>query len=218
MIDRKTKVFLVVIGVAFVLLAGMALGRAGRTPQVSTQTIDKTTEFTHLSLLSISNANYHPGYTRDLFPTWLDLDGNGCDARQDSLLAESLTPPVVSSDCVVVSGQWRSIYDDVSTTNPADLDVDHLVPLGEAWRSGAYAWAGSQRTDFANDTVDPDHLIAVTSSSNRSKSDSPPNEWRPPDEQSWCRYATAWIEVKLKWSLTATTAERDALGQMLDQC
>ncbi len=173
-----------------------------------------------LAQLTVVDASTNPpGYSRDLFPSWLDLEGNGCDARQDTLIAESLvTAEVVGEDCDVASGRWLSIYDGVEVSDPSELDVDHLVPLAEAWRSGAAAWETSRRTAFANDLDYPDHLIAVTASTNRSKSDSPPNEWRPPRHEAWCRYATAWITVKVRWSLTATTAERDALGQMLESC
>ena len=168
----------------------------------------------------VDGAASPPGYSRDLFPTWLDLDGNGCDARDDTLIAESLVPAQVtySDGCDVVSGRWLSIYDGLEVTEPSDLDVDHLVPLAEAWRSGAHAWEAVRRAAFANDLTFPDHLIAVTASTNRSKSDSPPNEWRPPQQETWCRYANAWVTVKMNWSLTITTAERDALGQMLDTC
>lgn len=160
------------------------------------------------------------GYSRDLFPTWLDLDGNGCDAREDTLIVESLVSAEVerSGECEVISGRWLSVYDGVEVSEPSELDVDHLVPLAEAWRSGAYLWETDRRAAFANDLSYADHLIAVTASANRSKSDSPPNEWRPPRRETWCRYATAWVTVKVTWSLTATTAERDALGQMLDTC
>ncbi len=159
------------------------------------------------------------GYSRELFPTWLDLDDNGCDAREDTLLAESLVTATVSaSGCEVLGGRWLSIYDGVEVSEPSDLDVDHLVPLAEAWRSGASTWETARRAAFANDLSFPDHLIAVTATTNRSKSDSPPNEWRPPRQGSWCRYARAWVSVKVTWSLSATTAERNALGQMLDTC
>ena len=93
-----------------------------------------------------------------------------------------------------------------------------MVPLGEAWKSGAYRWDAPRRAAYANDVNYPDHLIAVTASSNRSKGDSTPDEWRPPAHESWCRYATAWVEVKRHWALTVTTTERDALGQMLETC
>ncbi|MGQ0743972.1 MAG: GmrSD restriction endonuclease domain-containing protein [Acidimicrobiales bacterium] len=158
------------------------------------------------------------GYSRDLFPTWSDLDANGCDARADTLIAESLTPVGRRPGCEVVAGTWVSIYDGARVTDPASLDVDHLVPLAEAWRSGAAGWDASRRRAFANHIAYADHLIAVTRGSNRSKGDDPPHRWRPPRREAWCRYAVAWVSVKIAWSLSATTPERDALGQMLDTC
>lgn len=173
-----------------------------------------------LARLAIDDSLPRPGgYDRDLFPAWLDLDGNGCDSRTDVLIAESVTPAQVDPfGCEVVAGDWRSIFDGFETTDPGDLDVDHLVPLAEAWRSGANLWTPERRAAYANELGYDDHLIAVSASSNRSKGDRSPDEWRPELETAWCRYATAWVTVKLEWRLTATTAERDALGQMLGTC
>lgn len=170
-----------------------------------------------LARLRIEDGAPPGGYSRDMFPTWLDFDGNGCDARDDTLAAESLTP-VTKEGCEVTGGRWWSVYDGVTITDPSQLDVDHVVPLAEAWRSGAHSWSGERRARFANHLGYDDHLLAVTASSNRSKGDSPPNGWRPPIEASWCRYATAWVTIKVAWDLTATTRERDAVGQMLDTC
>lgn len=162
------------------------------------------------------------GYSRDLFPTWLDFDNDGCDTRQEVLVEEAEGPvqrdPYAGRCPTVIAGDWTSIYDGVRLTEPGELDVDHLVPLAEAWRSGAHAWDAERRARFANHLDERDHLIAVTASSNRSKGDSPPNVWRPPAQNSWCRYATAWVQVKVTWALTATSAERNALGQMLASC
>lgn len=176
-------------------------------------------EVTALRHLPVDDlARGRPGYARDLFPTWLDLDHDGCDARQETLIDESLTKTAVTARCRVVAGHWRSLYDNVEVSDPGQLDVDHVVPLAEAWRSGAFQWDAVRRAAYANDVTVPDHLIAVTAASNRAKSDSSPDLWRPPARGSWCRYATAWVEVKRRWSLTTTTAERDALGQMLGTC
>jgi hypothetical protein len=69
-----------------------------------------------------------------------------------------------------------------------DARIDHVVPLAEAWRSGAAAWNADQRERFANDLVDP-QLIAVSASSNRSKGDQDPAEWKPPRRVTWCLYS-----------------------------
>ena len=117
--------------------------------------------------------------------------------------------------CKVITGSWVSPYDDITTTAPGDFDVDHLVPLENAFRSGGWRWDTTRRRAFANN---PSELVVASATSNRTKGSDPPNVWRPPNQQSWCAYATGWLAVKVTWELTATTEERDALGQMLDTC
>jgi hypothetical protein len=168
-----------------------------------------------LARLTVVDTPPPGGYVRDLFPTWLDIDGDGCDAREQALRATSNPAATVGGGCKITTGTWFSDYDGVTLTAPADVDIDHVVPLAEAWRSGAAAWTTDQRAVIANDQA---NLWPVSAASNRSKSDSPPNEWRPPRRDSWCTYARRWVTVKGTYRLTITTPERDALGQMLDTC
>jgi hypothetical protein len=155
------------------------------------------------------------GYRREEWPHWRDIDGDGCDARQQALIAGSRTRAQVDVPCTVRAGDWVSDYDGATTDDPGDLDVDHVVPLENAYMSGAWQWSTDQRTAFANDQS---ALWAVSAASNRSKGSRAPDEWRPPNRAIWCRYARRWTAIKVRWGLTATTAERDALGQMLDTC
>ena len=124
------------------------------------------------------------------------------------------------SECMVTEGEWFAAFTGTTVTNPGDLDIDHLVPLANAHRSGGWAWSPEQKREYANSLDDPDHLIAVTlQRANRSKGAKGPEEWRPPDESYWCEYATDWIRVKLNaWNLSATLAEADALMAMLATC
>ncbi len=156
-------------------------------------------------------------YRRDDWPHWADVDGNGCDARQDALIAWSVVPATVdrAGTCKVITGSWVSPYDGITTSAPSTFDVDHLVPLENAFISGGWRWDTARRRAFAND---PSELVVASATSNRTKGSDPPNAWRPPDRASWCAYATGWVDVKVAWGLTATTEERDALGQMLDTC
>lgn len=154
-------------------------------------------------------------YRRDQYPTWLDPDHNGCDAREDALIAASLDKPHVARGCSVTAGRWLSAYDGVEITDPSKVDVDHVVPLGEVHRSGGATWETARRAQIAND---PANLWPVSASANRSKGDSDPAQWRPPRHDIWCLYATRWITVKVTYGLTADHAERDALGAMLDTC
>ncbi len=156
-------------------------------------------------------------YVRDEWPHWADVDGDGCDGRQQALREHSRTPAQIDvfGGCTVVAGDWLSIYDGVETSDPGDLDIDHVVPLENAHNSGGWRFGADQRRAFAND---PGNLLPVTASSNRSKGSKLPNAWRPPQQSSWCELATRWVTTKVRWQLSATTAERDALGQMLDTC
>lgn len=168
--------------------------------------------------LTLRSEASRTGYARQLFPHWIDLDGNGCDARQDTLGSQILGFPQrdLFDACVIVEGDWWSIYDDVyHAGSPSELDVDHVVALAEAWDSGAWAWSEARRAAFAND---PRNLVAVTASSNRSKSDRDVGEWRPPHRQAWCFTARATAEVKAAYGLSVDTREASALTEMLATC
>jgi hypothetical protein len=153
------------------------------------------------------------GYDRGRFGTWIDADGDGCNTRCEVLAAERL-----DDLAGLPSGGWRSVYDGLTTDDPSALDIDHLVALREAWRSGAANWDDARRVAFANDLDDPRVLIAVSASSNRSKGDRDPSEWRPPNEGHWCAYITDWLAVKLRWDLAVDPIEFTAAQFLVDTC
>jgi hypothetical protein len=169
-----------------------------------------------LGQLEVGEELPRAGFDRELFRHWVDVDDNGCDTRQEVLIAERVAGE--TDECRVVAGRWESLYDDVTVTDPRRIDIDHVVALGEAWDSGAANWSEEERERFANDLGYRDSLIAVTAGSNRSKSDRDPAEWVPPDESSWCRFAVAWTTVKVRWGLTADAAEVAALRELFGRC
>jgi hypothetical protein len=116
-----------------------------------------------------------------------------------------------------ITGSWTSPYDGLRFTVGHKLDIDHVVPLAEAWMTGARAWSPARRQAFANDLTDPE-LVAVSAHANRAKGDSTPDEWKPPRHATWCVYARWWIDVKAVWRLTVTRTERSALSTMLGSC
>ncbi len=162
-------------------------------------------------------AEYPSGYDRDLFRHWIDADSDGCNTRREVLIVESISDPQVGESCAVY-GTWLSRFDNRQITDAAELDIDHLVPLAEAWRSGAYRWSADTRKRFANDLGFAGSLIAVTASSNRSKSDKDPASWLPSNDSYLCQYSYDWLAVKYRWSLTIDSDEALALAKLVPNC
>lgn len=161
-----------------------------------------------------------PDYDRSDWPQWIDEDRDCQDTRQEVLIEESLDPVVfeIPKQCRVIRGRWLDPYTGIYVVDPSLLDIDHLVPLGNAHISGGWAWDRAKKRTYANYLADPDHLIAVTQGANRSKADKTPETWRPPNRDYWCEYAIDWLRVKVTWRLSATVAEWVALQEMLATC
>ena len=187
-------------------------GSPSRADTTSAQ--ESRTAADRLDRLTVAKSGSMRGYSRDKFPHWRST-GENCDVR-DSVLKRDGTR-VKTSGCNVVAGTWTSAYDGKVLDSPTKVDIDHVVPLADAWRSGASAWTTDKRGDFANDLEDP-QLVAVSKTSNRAKGDQDPSTWRPSERGRWCRYAEDWIAVKTRWKLTVTTAEKYALADMLETC
>lgn len=156
------------------------------------------------------------GYDRDKFAHWSYL-GEGCDTRDRVLIQEARVKPVVTAECRLRGGRWFSYYDGRRTANPSTFDVDHLVPLAEAWDSGARRWDAATRERFANDLGDRRTLVAVTATSNRAKSDSDPAEWLP-RRGVRCRYVREYVAVKKRWNLSVDRQEKRALLRTARGC
>ncbi|MGW3377424.1 HNH endonuclease family protein [Streptomyces hydrogenans] len=160
------------------------------------------------------------GYTRDKFKHWnTGLDpADGCNTRAEVLLAEAVESPAVAAGCKLSGGAWLSYYDAQEVTDPAKLDIDHMVPLAEAWDSGASAWDAKRREAYANDQDAAASLVAVTARTNRQKADQDPATWMPPAPDAQCRYIGEWTATKLRWGLTVDQAEADALKVYAEAC
>ncbi|WP_030761368.1 HNH endonuclease family protein [Streptomyces sp. NRRL F-2664] len=155
------------------------------------------------------------GYSRDLFPHWSTVSGT-CNTRETVLKRDGVNV-VQDSSCAAVSGSWYSEYDGATWTVASDLDIDHVVPLAEAWRSGASSWTTSKRQQFANDLSRP-QLIAVTDNVNQAKGDLDPGKWLPPRTAYRCTYARMWVGVKQYWGLSMDSGEKTALVNVLNGC
>ncbi len=165
-------------------------------------------------------AEVRDGYQRTSFKHWNAGQNrtDGCNTRAEVLLAEAVERPQVLPGCKLSGGRWWSYYDARWLTAASALDVDHMVPLAEAWDSGASQWTAERREAYANDLAVTPSLVAVSAASNRSKADQDPAEWLPPAVEVTCRYTAEWIATKLRWGLTADAAELEALTQHAEAC
>ncbi len=160
-----------------------------------------------------------PPYDRSLYEHWTDDDGDCLNTRHEVLIAESQSPPRLDpSGCFVLEGLWFDPYSGQRISDPAKLDVDHLIPLAEAHRSGAAAWQPEKRRQFANDLSHPRSLIAVTAGLNRAKRDRDPARWLPPNEAYRCQYVHDWVITKATWGLEMDPDEREAVREILWKC
>jgi hypothetical protein len=198
--------------VAIVVILAPAAAPAQATPP---NIPSYSTAVSRLGALTVAAESHHSSYDRDLFPHWITITGS-CNTREQVLKRDG-TAVTVNSSCAPTSGSWYSPFDGATWTAPADVDIDHMVPLAEAWSSGAWAWTGSRRQAYANDLGGPE-LWAVTDNVNQAKGDSDPAGWQPPLSSFRCTYARAWIQVKWYYELSVDTAEKSALNSMLGTC
>ncbi|MDQ0780092.1 hypothetical protein QF026_008558 [Streptomyces aurantiacus] len=101
-----------------------------------------------MQLLPAATESRH-GYQRTSFKHWVDADQDSCHTRSEVLIAESQTKPTIEASCKVTAGEWYSYYDGVTLTVPGGLDIDHMVPLAEAWDSDAHSWTPARREAYA---------------------------------------------------------------------
>jgi hypothetical protein len=208
---RRLAAALSLFAVAVGLVTGVARPAAASTTTWSGSLVDA------VGRLAVATED-RTGYDRTLFRHWVDADGDCQNARHEVLIAETLAPVTFTTtgNCTVATGQWFSYYDGITETVATNIDVDHLVPLAEAWDSGASRWTAARREAFANDLGEARSLIGVTDNSNASKGDQDPTTWLPAFER--CRYAADWTAVKLRWVLTVDSAERDSLAGLAATC
>ena len=173
-----------------------------------------------LSELRLAAPNFDVPYVREEWgPGWIDDNYNCINTRHEVLIEESLaTTSLDDRGCSVIAGKWYDYYSDEFFDDPAKLDIDHMVPLHNAHVSGASNWPLETKINFYNDLSDPQHLIAVSSSANRSKGSRGPEVWKPVNDAYWCQYAYSWIEIKARWNLSVSEIELQALQEMLNSC
>ena len=167
-----------------------------------------------LQKLEVKPSGTMSGYSREKFPHWSDAQEYGwdvrdssCDARDAALIRDGKDVKV-GKGCDVTSGRWLDPYTGNTYTDPSDIDIDHVVPLANAWRSGASSWDEQRRERYAND---PGVVLSVEDNANQEKGDKGPEAWKPPRKQEWCDYAIRWVEIKADYGLSVNAQEKASL-------
>ena len=160
-----------------------------------------------------SSAQEPQKYSRQNWYHWADEDSDCQSTRSEVLIRDSHEPVIFKTpkNCIPKFGLWICPYTTYQYREPSRLDIDHVVPLFNAFKSGAASWSKEKKRLFANDM---DNLIAVNARSNRQKGAKGPSEWRPDNVELWKAYAFKWIRIKERYGLTYTQAELNALFLM----
>ena len=162
--------------------------------------------------------NLNITYDRDNdYPTWQDWDNDCQNNRHEVLINEHIDndenhPLVLSSNsCFVNSGKWFDPYDNLYYYNSSEVQIDHVVALYEAHKSGAWSFPSARKLKFANNIEFDDLLIAVGASSNSKKSAYDPSEWVPSNSAYICEYIQKWLNIKSEFRLGIDSDEKDAI-------
>ncbi|XVV07930.1 HNH endonuclease family protein [Actinosynnema sp. CA-248983] len=210
---------------ALLLVAGCAFAPGASTPidKVPEGTVDTATARVQLGALAVAEPGGMDGYVRDcdngaacvFGRPWSDVDGDGCDQRSQVLARDLVGVVRKDGRCAVKEGTLHDPYTGQTVTSVSKVQVDHVVPLAEMWRSGASGWPPERRVQAANDLR---NLLAVQGKVNQDKGDRTPDEWLPPNAGYACPYARIYVGVKAAYGLSVRASERAALERVLAGC
>lgn len=211
-----------IVVVASLLVAVAASPAATAAPQATNPSVQRQVKAAKsmLALLVVRPLQYLPyNRTTSFGESWVDVDGNGCDTRND-ILARDLVGEVVADDCKVLSGSLLNRYTGQKLKfergpRSAEVPIDHIVPLHLAWQLGAASWPVGKRVAFANDPI---NLLATDRSSNSAKSDSGPDEWLPAAKGYQCTYVVKFVRVARLYRVGITAEMKIAISRVLANC
>lgn len=217
----REKIWQAMSGGRAVAAAGITAGvlLTGLSVPAEAATVYKAPLRTAVRSLVVS-AELNAGYDRDrYFGTWKDTNRDCQNTRHEVLVSESTVRPTYSSrGCTVTKGRWVTTWDNRIHSSPTTVQIDHTVPVAEAWGSGARFWTQARRVAFYNDLGDSRTLSAQTSALNASKQAKGPEEWLPPAKANRCSYIGQWVAVKIRWGLKVDSTEKAALTRWANAC
>ena len=170
---------------------------------------------TILTGLSGEPAANRPQYDRDAFFERADLNGDCVNTRNEVLRAQALRFEMASSGCVVAKGVWWDAYSGEWFDQPKELQMDHVVALGDAWESGAWGWTDDERRAFSNSAA---NLNVIAGGENQRKADLGPAEYSPTNPAQRCSYLVQYAAVKAAWELAISPADLRAVVDGFTAC
>ena len=171
-------------------------------------------------------------YDRDEWPHWSSVGpedgepaGKSLNTRHNELRKESLTDVTYSdSNRSVAGGLWNLVYVEGTTTNPSDLDAEHVLPLDNMHVracSAGIVFTESEREVLAND---PDLVFVADDGANQSRgakswASSPYGSgWFPPNASVHCDWLQIQIQLLDKYTLPVTGEEVSVARTKLTSC
>lgn len=221
-LSRRASALTALLLVMLIGVVAPASAADPRSPDGSwTAATPSVIDAARLATLEIREPGAERDYDRKAFgPAWEDVDGNGCDTRND-ILARDLSRDELDDDgCTLLSGVLKDPYtgkviDFVRSKGGSQIDIDHMIPLGAAWEAGASEWTDEKRLQYAND---PLVLLAVDAGANRSKSDQTISEWVPTNEAVACQYGASWVMIADEYGLSISPADHEVLTGLVEKC
>ncbi|WP_454043582.1 HNH endonuclease family protein [Cellulosimicrobium sp. Marseille-Q8652] len=223
-VPRRIALRYVLVALALLIVLANVLGERSAAVDAPDAAPRDGTALAVLAGLEVKGPGPDTGYARSEFGSaWVDVDDNGCDTRND-VLARDLTDLTFSTrgePCEVRTGTFHDPYTGETiafrrgNATSAAVQIDHVVPLLDAWRKGARAWDEATRTRFAND---PLNLLASDGPSNQAKGARDASAWLPPNHAFRCPYVARQIAVKAEYGLSVTPSEAEAMERVLADC
>ncbi len=226
---RRRAIVVLVLGTVLLALLGGAMpsmieeaspasgGGTQTVPSVESPESQKGTALAALEELAVKGRAPKTGYERTQFGNgWAKV--NGCSTR-DIILYRDLENVVLDGECIVKSGTLNDQYTgqviNFSREKSAEVQIDHIVALSDAWQKGAQNITPEMRKQLAND---PLNLLSVSGKENQTKSDSDASSWLPKNKAFRCMYVARQIAVKQKYALWVTESEKQSMSQVLTSC
>jgi len=155
------------------------------------------------------------------FGRWVNdpTDKNCYNTRAKVLIRDSVAPVSFKqrNHCLVENGGWYDPYEGKDVSTSRDIQIDHMVPLKNAYVSGAWEWDFQTRCMYANFMGNEFHLISASGRENMRKGDRSPDQYMPPNLAYRCEYLENWLKIKLIWKLKLTPSEVEAIRSGIEE-